>query len=133
MSFLPGYVATITVNGTEYAPQTNTVSLTQSNDIMDKTKLGQPRRTKLKGLGDANLTLGMHMDTTTMSAMMAAYQSADTVEVVVRPGALGAFDVGQWAGDGFISSMTWDGTADGEWDVGMDIEMSNGYTYTQPA
>jgi len=132
MSLLPGYVATITVSGVAYHPTTNTASLTQSADIMDKTKLGQRRRTKLRGLGDASFTLGLHMDTDTMAAMMAAYESIDAVPVVMRPGALGEFDVGQWAGDGFVSNMTWDGTADGEFDVGMDIDMTNGYVYTQP-
>ncbi len=132
MSFLPGYMATITVNGVAYNPTTESATVNHVSEIMDKTKLGQRRRTKLKGLQDANFSLGLHMDTDTMAAMVVAEASIDPVPVVVRPGALGTFDAGQWAGDGLVSNLSTEATADDEWNVSMDIEMTGDFEYTQP-
>ena len=131
--YIPGYVATITVNGVEHAPDTISANLTQSRNLLDKTKLGSDRIHRLSGLGDSSVALQLHMNTATMVALMAAYEAVDPIAVVIRPGALASFDAGQWTGTGLVSSFEWAGDADGEWDVSMQIDGDNGFTYTAPA
>lgn len=130
MSFVAGYIASISVNGTSYEDFTSSATRSATRDALDKTKLGQDRRAYTTGLGDSTLDVQMHMDTTVAAAMEAAYEATDPVAYVFRPGALGTNDLGQYAGSGIITDFSIAGDADGEWDSSFTIQGTGDYTYT---
>jgi predicted secreted protein len=66
------------------------------------------------------------------AAFTAAHDSTTPVAYIVRPGALGVHDVGQWAGTGIITSYDPSGSVDGEWDAAITLQGSGDVTYTAP-
>ena len=87
--YVQGYIATITVDGTAHHPDASTATLTQTKVVIEKTKLGQRRKTKLSGLEDATIEMNLHANTATVVALENAYHSIDPVAVVFRRGELG--------------------------------------------
>jgi len=131
-TFIEGYLATITINGVAYEPYTSDATLDLVRDAIDKTKLGNDRRDYVSGLGDGNVDATLHLATEFAVAINVAYESTVAVAVVFRPGALGTKDAGQYGGEGVITSFSQQGTADGEWDVSLSIQMSGALSYTAP-
>ena len=130
MAFVAGYIASISINGVSYEDFTSSATRSATRDALDKTKLGQDRRTYLSGLGDATIDVQMHMDTTVAAAMEAAYEATEPVAYVFRAGALGSTDLGQYSGTGIITDFSIAGDADGEWDASFSLQGSGDYTYT---
>ncbi len=132
MGFVAGYIASITINSVSYEDFTSSATRSATRDALDKTKLGQDRRTYLSGLGDASIDVQMHMDTSVAAAMEAAYEATEPIAYVFRAGALGTTDLGQYAGTGIITDFSIAGDADGEWDASFSLQGSGDYTYTAP-
>jgi len=133
MGYIAGYIATITVNGQVYHPDASSATYDLTRDTLDRTKLGEDRRTYLSGLGDATLDMELHLNTETAVALNTAYESTVPVGFVFRPGALGTTDAGQYAGEVLISDYSMAGDADGEWDVSLSCQGTGAFTYTAPA
>ena len=132
MSFIAGYIATLTVDGQAIAPITSDAALNLTNETLDKTVLGNPERTYITGLQDGTWTAAMHLDTASIVALQAAFDSTVPVAFVFRPGALGANDAGQWAGDCIIESMDIPGAVDDNWSINLDCQITGAVTYTAP-
>ena len=132
MGFVAGYIASISVDGTSYENFTSSATRSALRDAIDKTKLGQDRRTYVSGLGDSTIDVQMHMDTTVAAALEAAYESTVPVSYVFRAGALGTNDLGQYAGTAIVTDFSIAGDADGEWDSSFALQGTGDYTYTPP-
>ena len=132
MAYLPGYIATVSVDSVVISDDASDVSYTRSTNAIGSTRLGNPENTYISGLQDATLDATLHMDTGSMAALNAAYEKTVPVAYVVRPGALGVHDVGQWAGTGIITDYSPSGTADGEWDVAITLQGTGSVSYTSP-
>jgi len=132
MGYVPGYIATITVNGQAYNPDASSATYTLTRSALDKTKLGQDRNTFLSGLGSAALDMTLHLNTTTAVALNTAYETVDPVGFVFRPGALGTHDAGQYSGDCIVTDYSMVGDADGEWDVQLTCQPTGAFTFTAP-
>ncbi len=132
MGYIAGYIATITINGTSYHPDASSATYTLTRDALDKTKLGQDRRTYLSALGDATLDVELHLNTETAVALNTAYEQTVPVQFTFRPGALGTTDAGQYDGDCIITSYGMAGDADGEWDVSLSCQATGAFVYTAP-
>ena len=134
MAYIQGYLATITVNGVEYAPDTSTAGLTRSSNTIDVTPIGVTAKQYLVGLQDGTITADTHMNTTTMAGINTAYESTTPVTFIFRPGSIAAGkDAGQYSGSAIISNMDANGDATGEWDVALDLQITGTVTYTAPA
>ena len=132
MGFVAGYIASITVNGTSLEDFTSSATRSAPRDALDKTKLGQDRRTYTTGLGDATIDVQMHMDTTVAAALEAAYEATVPVAYVFRAGAPGTTDLGQYSGTAIVTDFSIVGDADGEWDSSFALQGTGDYVYTAP-
>ncbi len=133
MGYLPGYVATITIAGVPVNDDASDVTYSLITDAIGKTPLGQTNRVYVNGLQDATLTATLHMSTENANALAAAQASTVPVAYVVRPGSLGALDVGQWSGVGIITAYDPTGSAEGEWDVAITLQGSGDRIRTDAA
>ena len=132
IGYLPGYIATVSIGATVISDDASDVSYSLTTDAIGSTKLGAPENTYIPGLQDATLDATLHMSTENAAALNAAYEKTVAVAYVVRPGALGTNDVGQWAGTGIIVSYDPTGSATGEWDVSISLQSTGSITYTSP-
>ena len=132
MSFIPGYIATLSVDGQVINQVTSDAGLNLVNETLDKTTLGVSHRVKVPGLQDGSWSAQMHLDTASIVALQAAYDSTVAVTFVFRPGALGANDAGQWAGSCIIASFDVTGVVDDNWSLAIDAEITSKPVYTAP-
>lgn len=134
MSYVQGYLATLTINGVQYAPDTSTAGLTKSVNTIDVTPIGVTAKQYLNGLFDGTITADTHMNTATMAAVNTAFESTTPVVFIFRPGSVAAGkDAGSYTGSAIISNMDINGDATGEWDVALDLQISGLAPYTAPA
>ena len=132
MGYLPGYIATVSVGSVPISDDASDVTYSLTTNAIATQPLGLIDRAYRNGLKDATLSATLHMSTENAAALNAANDATTPVSYVVRPGAVGAFDVGQWAGTGIITSMDPTGSADGEWDVAITLQGTGSVTYTAP-
>jgi len=134
LSFIPGYIASLTINGADLEPYASDASLTLNNDTLDKTTLGTPERVFIPGLQSGSIDIQMHLDTGGIVDIQAAFSAANTVAFVFRPGALGAgTDAGQWSGQCIIDTMGGiAATVDDNWSVAIGATISGPVSYTSP-
>ena len=132
MGYLPGYVATVIIDGVTVSDDASDVSYSRTTDAVGSTKLGAPENTYVPGLQDASLQCTLHMSTENTALLNAAYESTTPVAYSVRPGALGVNDVGQWAGSGIITSFDPTGSSTGEFDNAITLQGTGAVTFTDP-
>ena len=132
MGYLPGYIATVTLDGVAINEDASDVSYSRTAAALTKTPLGTSDVVYVNGQLDATLTATLHMSTENAALIHAAFEKTVPVAYVVRPGALGVNDVGQWSGNGIITSMDPSGSATGEWDVALSVQSTGPVSYTAP-
>ena len=133
MSFIPGYLATISVNGTALNVFSSDASLSQQNETLDKTTLGVPERVFITGLKTGTMDVTMHLDTAGIIGIQAAFDALDPVTFVFRPGELGGNDAGEYTGDCIITDMTINGAVDDNWSVDIATQLTGPVPFTAPA
>jgi hypothetical protein len=131
-TFIEGYLATITLDAVAYHPYSSDATLGLTRDAVDKTKLGEDRRTYISGLGDGTIDATLHLATEFAVAVQTAYDKTTPLAYLFRPGALGTKDAGQYEGGAIITDFSQAGAADGEWDVTLTLQLTGQYTYTAP-
>ncbi len=132
MSFIAGYIASLTVEGQSVEPYSSDATLSLTNETLNKTTLGVSNRTYITGLQDGTVDISMHVDTASMPILQASYGSTLPVAFVFRPGALGVNDAGQWNGDMIITSMDVSGAVEDNWAVSISGQITGAVTYTAP-
>jgi hypothetical protein len=133
MGYLPGYIATVTLDSVPINEDASDVSYSLTTDAIATQPLGLSDRKYRNGLKDATLSATLHMSTENAAALNAANAKTEPVAYLVRPGALTTHDVGQWTGTGIITDYSPTGSADGEWDVAITVQGTGVVTYTAPA
>ena len=133
MAFIPGYLATISVNGSAINIYSSDAALSLTNEVLDKTTLGVTDRTFIPGLQTGSMDCTMHTDTAGIVDIQAAFAATSPVAFVFRPGALGTHDAGQYSGTAIITDMTHNGAVDDNWSTTISLQVTGGVTYTQPA
>ena len=132
MAFIPGYLATITVNGTALNIWSSDATLVKTTNAIVKTPLGSTHTRRANGVKDTSMSVSMHLDTAALVLLQAADDATDPVACVFRPGALGGNDAGQYAGNGIITDMTINGPVDDNWSVSLEVEGDDEWPYTAP-
>ncbi len=132
MSFIAGYIASLTVEGQSVEPYSSDATLSLTNETLDKTTLGVSNRAYITGLQDGTVDISMHLDTDSTPILYASFASTTPVAFVFRPGALGVNDAGQWNGDMIITSMDVSGAVEDNWAVSISGQITGAVTYTAP-
>lgn len=132
MSFIPGYIATLTVGGTDVNIWSSDASLTLNNETLDKTTLGKDARVFIPGLQSADVSISMHLDTAGVALLQTAYASTVPVVFSFRPGALGTADAGQWDGTMIVTSLELAGSVDDNWQMNLSGSATDAVVYTAP-
>ena len=132
MTFIPGYLSTISVNGNAINVFSSDASLTLVNEVLDKTTLGVPERVFIPGLQTGTMDASMHTDTAGQVEIQAAFVSGVPVTFVFRAGALGTHDAGQYSGDAIITDMTQSGGIDDNWSTTLSLQITGPVAYTAP-
>ena len=132
MSFIPGYISSLTVDGQTVEIYSSDATLSLTNETLDKTTLGVSNRNYIVGLQDGSVSIDMHVDTASMALLQASYAKTVPVAFTFRPGALGVNDAGQWDGTMIIESMDVNGSVDDNWSVSLSNQITGAVTYTAP-
>ena len=132
MAFIPGYLATISVDGTAINVFSSDASLSLTNEVLDKTTLGVPERVFITGLQSGTMDVTMHTDTAGIVSIQQAFVSTTPVTFVFRPGALGTHDAGQYSGDAIITDQTHQGAVDDNWSTTLSLQITGVVLYTAP-
>jgi len=132
MGYLPGYIATVIVDGVPINDDASDVSYSRTAEALSKTPLGTSDKVYVNGQLDATMSATLHMSTENAALLNAAFEKTVPVTYTIRPGALGVNDVGQWDGTGIITSYDPSGSATGEWDVALSIQGTGAVAYTAP-
>ena len=133
MGTIPGYLATITVNGNAVNVFSSDATLDQTTEVVDKTTLGVTARVFINGLQSGSMDVTMHTDTAGQVEINTAYAAASPVAWTFRMGALGTHDAGAYDGNGIISDMSINGSVDDEWDTSFTLVTTGPINYTAPA
>ncbi len=132
MTYTPGYIASVSINGTSVEQDAENCVLTKSTNTIPKNTLGVPDETFINGLKGGSFACTLPMNTTEMVALEAANDATAPVPFIVRPGALGTYDNGSDAFDGIITSFEKTGGFDTNWQVSIDVTISGAVTFTAP-
>ena len=133
MAFIPGYLSTISVNGSAINIYSSDASLSLTNEVLDKTTLGVPERVFITGLQSGTMDATMHTDTAGIVDIQAAFVATTPVTCVFRPGALGTHDAGSYGFDAIITDMSHNGAVDDNWSTTLSLQVTGPVAYTQPA
>ena len=132
MAFIPGYLATISVDGKAINLYSSDGSLSLTNETLDKTTLGVTERVFIPGLQSGTMDVTMHTDTAGIVDIQTAFSSTSVVTFVFRPGELGTADAGQYSGTGILSDLTHSGAVDDNWSTTISMQLSGPVLYTAP-
>ncbi len=132
MSFIQGYLATITIDGASVEIFASDATLSLTNETLDKTTLGVSNRQYITGLQDGSIDISMHLDTVGIVAMQGAYAKTVPVTFVFRPGELGTADAGQWSGSMIITELAVPGQVDDNWQMNISGQITGSVLYTAP-
>lgn len=130
--YVPGYIATITINGTDLHPISGQGTFTQEARAITVTKLGQDSEVNLPGLRAGSLDCDLHLDTQTAVAIQAAVDATAPVAFVWRAGSLGVYDAGQHSGECVITSLAENADPETEWEWSLQARLSGPTAYTPP-
>ena len=132
MTYIPGYVATLTINGSDLEVFSSDAALNLTTEVLNKTTLGVVDAVFIPGLQGGTIDITMHTDTVGMVDIQAAYASTTEVAFVFRPGSLGALDAGSWAGVGILNDLTVGAAVDDNWATTISVQCSGPINYTPP-
>jgi predicted secreted protein len=133
MSYIAGYLATISVNGDPINQWSSQASLAKTTNAISVGTLGETHQVYANGKKDTVMTATLHLDTSGLVQLQAADDATTPVDCVFRPGAIGVnTDAGQYNGVGIITDMTIAGGSDSEWDVDLTVQGSQEWPYTAP-
>jgi len=132
MAFIQGYLATITIDGTDLNVYSSDATLSLTNETIDKTTLGVSNRQYITGLQDGSIDISMHLDTDGIVSVQGAYDKTVPVTFVFRPGELGTADAGQWSGSMIITELAIPGQVDDNWQMNISGQVTGNVLYTAP-
>ena len=133
MSFIAGYLSSISVNGSALQQWSSDASLSKTTEAVDGTTLGLTHKKYVNGQKDTNMSVTMHLDTASLVLLQAADDSTTPIAVVFKPGENPDHDAGSYSGDGIITDLTIAGGFEDNWSVAMEVQGTAEWPYTAPA
>lgn len=132
-TFVPGYLAEVTIGADSIEGNLGSGSMTFSKNIIDKPVCGTQLVTSIAGLERVTMSISGHVSTDDYEKFQTAYESNAVVAYVFQVGeAGGATDIGDYTGNMLVESFTPAFDADDEWSFSMDCKIQT-YTFAAPA
>lgn len=130
MTFIPGYLGTVTINSDNVSAIGSVVRLSQTRNVMTKPTFGNAFGSSLGGQKLGGFSASGHISAEQIEDLQAAFDAA-SVAFSLQVGEGGqATDAGVYTGNCVISDFTIEANADGEWDWSLDAQTSGTITYT---
>ena len=129
-TFMPGYMAEISIDGDALESVTASGTLTRSKNVMTKAVAGTQTPSTLAGLITGSLSISGHASIAEIALMDAAYVSNTPLVYVFQIGDTTAPDGGAYGGSLLIETLSWAFDADDEWTFSLDAVLSGATTYT---
>lgn len=130
-TFIPGYLATVTLNADNISAIGSVVRLQKSRNVMTKPTFGSEYGFSLGGQKIGAFSASGHISAELAADLEAIFESNSPIAFSMQVGeASGATDAGVHTGFCVVSSYTIEANADGEWDWSIDAQTSGTITYT---
>ena len=128
-TFIPGYMAEVTIDGDALADNLGSGTLTRNKNIMTKAVAGAQTPSALAGLITGTISISGHVSTEDIAKLNAAFVSNTALTFVFQMGDSTAPDAGNYSGSALIESLSFAFDADDEWVFTMDMMISGSATY----
>ena len=131
-TFVPGYQTTVTLASDDFTVYGNVLSMSLSKTTPRKPTFGSQASQVISGQQAWSMSASGHIAAEgPVSELIAAADAEAPIAYTIQIGeALGATDVGSFAGTCVISSLEMSADADGEWDWSMSAEISGPNPFT---
>lgn len=130
-TFIPGYLATVTIDAEDLSAIGSVTRLQKSRNVMTKPTFGNEYGFSLGGQKIAAFSASGHLSAEKAAALEALFDEELPVDFSLQVGeGAGATDAGLHTGKCVISSLTIEANADGEWDWSLEAQTSGAVTYT---
>ena len=125
-TFVPGYHTTVTLNSEDFTVYGNVLSMSLTKTAPRKPVFGAKASQVISGQQAWSMSASGHIAAEgPVAELIAAADAEAPIAYTIQVGdALGATDVGSFAGTCVISSLEMSADAEGEWDWSMSAEIS---------
>ena len=134
-TFIPGYLAEITFDTTDYTITSNVLGLSSTKNAPRKPVFGKTASNVISGQASWSGSASGHLSAEgPLAELLATYSKSELVAFTIQIGEVGeATDGGAFAGEGTMSSLEITDDAEGEWDYSFDFEIDEAPVHTPPA
>ena len=132
MTYIPGYIASVSFNGTQVEQDATNCALTKTTSLPDTTTLGVVDTTLLPGLKGGTLACSLHLNNDEMVALEAANASTVPITFSFRAGSAGIYDAGIDSGLCNFDSFDKTGGFDDNWNVDIAATITGPVLFTPP-
>lgn len=130
-TFVPGYLTTITVDGSDISVSGRATGIQQSRNVLNKPLFGRRQMGKLAGQADGSFTVDGHVTVEDYGALEAIWEAEGALAFSIQIGtAAGATDVGVLSGFCVVTGRDLNADADSEWDWSMNFDIDGDTTWT---
>lgn len=133
MSFIPGYLGTVTINSQDISATGSVVRLALSRTVMTKPVFGSAWGKSLGGQSLGAFSASGHVDTEKVAALNTMFSTGAVTFSLQVGQADAATDGGLYSGTCVISNFTIEANADGEWDWSIEAQTDGTVTYAPAA
>ena len=129
-TFVAGYLAEVTIGADSLEGDLGSGTLTISTNLIDKPVAGSQKVVSIPGLKRGTMSVSGHISVENWAKFNTAAESNAVVAYVFQIGeAAGSSDVGEYAGNMRVESISAAFDADDEWSFSMDCKLDT-WTYT---
>lgn len=134
VTFIPGYLATITIDVNDYTVYANVIGLSSTKNAPRKPVFGQVGSNVISGQQSWSGEMSGHLAVEgPLAELLATYAKADLVAYTIQIGAAaGSTDAGTLTGFCTLSSLDITDDAEGEWDWAAGFEIDGVPVHTPP-
>lgn len=132
-TYVPGYLGTITLGGTDYSAAGNVLSLPLSKAQLNKSHFGSQFRRAASGQVSGTIQFDGHVTVEDYPGLFAAFLGSAPVPFIIQIGeATGATDAGTLTGNGIFTDFETRGESEGEWEFSATLATDGDVTHTPP-
>ena len=129
-TFMPGYMASLTVDGDALDANLASGTMTLNKNIMTKAVAGDQFPSALAGLITGTISCSGHVSTEDVEKLVDAFESNAALTYIWQIGDVTAPDGGAFGGDLLVESLSVAFDVDDEWTFSMDAVLDGEATYT---
>jgi hypothetical protein len=132
-TYVPGYLGTITLSGTDFSAAGNVFALPLTKAQLNKSHFGSQFRRAASGQISGNIQFDGHVTVEDYPALWSAYLNDTPIPFIVQMGeAGGATDAGVFTGNAIFTDLETRGESEGEWEFSASMATDGAVTYTPP-